>query len=1188
MKKILLTLLIGMFLINCVSAVDFDNVLSYEENDMKVSFDNVFGLGKHLGDIELKSHSSVTEVKKVGFGKEEVVMYYDFTDWEFYPDGLGRVIFTDMEIGKEIEKDYKFVIWKEIEVDVNDYELVCDTFVNGTKNNCVNNLIGTHKENKFDWIEYKSLDIPEGNSSIGLKTYVRKGEYVDGVWTIVGKKVKKHITWVGDINAKYCWDFDETSGTNLQENISMVNNMTATDGAVVGVVGKIGNAIFFDGDNDFAQTINVLDIDNSSFSIGFWYYSFSLGATTNILSSYNFNGNLGGIQIQQVSNSTWAGLYLGGYHVLHTIVNGTWTYRVYVSNTTELRLYENGVFIKKEDFVFLPDGNAKLTLGEDMVNTPGREWNGMIDVMVIAQEEWSQDEITFLYNEGDGLACLDDGVQAPNVTLNKPDNATVFTTNNIGLNGTVFDLDGSIVNVSLLLDGVVNETNSSGINNSLYNFDKIMLSGDHNWTLMAVDNDGLITTADTRFLNINVSVGTELISPTEGENLTDTLVNFIVNSTSINQDLSSLDVFVWFSNGTLEFTNSTPLSGNIEVQTNVTPILLDGDYIWAAKTTGTVTTNTTSNRTFTVHTTPSSIIILFPTGNIEFFSLGDNLTLNWSITELGQNLSQHIINCSFTYNSVQTDLNQSQCIEINETSFLYISGVNNLSFTVLEEFGLTTTNTTSWTFSILENQIFFTNTTIEGVIETYTLNITLGVGESISSANFSYNGSGNSVTLEDFGNNMLNLTSQITVPSVDASTNFSFFWRINLGSVEINTTSTNQTVQNLGIDNCSINNNTIFNYTMLNEEFQSEISNANFEIDLKIFNSDKTQSILNFSESINNTNPVAICLSINLTNETVYAVDSTVKYSSIIDYVIEYYNIQNFTLKNSTIPQNINLFELLSADSTDFQITFKDSSFVTVENALIQINRQYVSEGVFKTVEIPKTDSNGQTVGHFVQNDVVYNIIVTKEGTVLGIFNNVIAFCEDATIGQCFIPLNALTSNLPVFDYDVEVGLSFDFTYNETSRILTFPFTTTDGSVKNVSLNGVRLDSLGNTSICGDFLVSASGTLTCTVPVAVGNETIIIDIFVNGDLKIQNYISAGTEFDLGDAGYFLLFFLVLSCALMLSQSKIGVIIGTIIGFIAGILLSFFKGGLIGTGSSIVWLVIWGIAIIWKLNSERQT
>ena len=46
--------------------------------------------------------------------------------------------------------------------------------------------------------------------------------------------------------------------------------------------------------------------------------------------------------------------------------------------------------------------------------------------------------------------------------------------------------------------------------------------------------------------------------------------------------------------------------------------------------------------------------------------------------------------------------------------------------------------------------------------------------------------------------------------------------------------------------------------------------------------------------------------------------------------------------------------------------------------------------------------------------------------------------------------------------------------------------------------------------------------------------------------------------------------------------------GVILGFITGGLLFFIQGGIIGRGTAVMWLIIQGIILIWKLNQEGQT
>ena len=199
-SKIFILLILCLTQINFISAYDFDNSLSYSNNDLKVELNNWFGLGTNYGSAELKSHKSVDEVLKVGLGNQ-VVMYYDFNFNELYKDGLGKVYFTDMRTGKEIERDYRFVYWGEEEYESPVYS--CENVINksgGVSEECIE--VKTETKTIEKWLPYNSKDIPNGNIRIGIEVEVLKNDYVDGIWEIVGKnylewkkneKKKKHF-----------------------------------------------------------------------------------------------------------------------------------------------------------------------------------------------------------------------------------------------------------------------------------------------------------------------------------------------------------------------------------------------------------------------------------------------------------------------------------------------------------------------------------------------------------------------------------------------------------------------------------------------------------------------------------------------------------------------------------------------------------------------------------------------------------------------------------------------------------------------------------------------------------------------------------------------------------------------------------------------------------------------------------
>ena len=541
-------------------------------------------------------------------------------------------------------------------------------------------------------------------------------------------------------------------------------------------------------------------------------------------------------------------------------------------------------------------------------------------------------------------------------------------------------------------------------------------------------------------------------------------------------------------------------------------------------------------------------------------------------------------------------LNETNSSGINNTDYIFTKtlsdGDHNWTYEACNDRGhckIATTRSLS-ILKIIINSQTYNNETIEGATETFMANVTLRGGEVLIETNLNYNGTSRSATTSSLGDGTFNLISTFTIPSVIADTNLTFFWMITLTTEQVNLSSFNQTVKNMGIDNCTTYSTVIFNYTIVDEESQKQLvgntDNTSLELNIEIFNLDKSVSVLNFSTSYNQTNPSAVCLNINLTNNTIYALDSTAKYSAD-NYVIEHYNIQNFELKNSSIPQEINLFDLLEDASTDFQISFKGEDFVFVENALVFIERQYVSEGVFKTVEIPKTDSNGRTIGHFVRNDIVYNIRVVKEGEILGSFNNMIAFCKDYVIGDCQIVLEAIPSALITFDYDEQLGIIFQSvpTYNNNTDTVIFSFVTDDATIKTVSMEVTRSDIFGNRSICNSTLTSASGTLLCTIPTGLDDTSLITSVYVDNQLVVLSNIELEAV-SYGNLGYVLWFFLTFFFILLFGKSKTEILIALVISLTGAITLGITRGNIIGIGSAGIWMLVIVILGIWKLNKEN--
>ncbi len=1067
--KIFILVFCMILLVGSVSAIGWDNKLTYSENNLKVNLTNWWGYGEDYGSAKLTSHKSVDEVLKFGYGKEEIVLIYDFDFKNNYVDGLGKVYFTNQRTDEQIQKDYYFVYWTLRDIEVDNYVDVCDTLGNGTKY-CNKELSGKKIIQEWGWEKLINKDIPKGKIRIGLKTYIKKGDYLDAVWTIAGKEVKKHASWSASLTVGLMsvYNLDEISGTVVIDSINR-DNGTAQNSPTQGlpsVANNLGTSYGFSpATADRVDSISVTSPDHITVSA--WIYPVTDSADrtlfdfgTMLMSKANGNG----IIVNTVGDSATSTTLL---------VNQTWNHIIIIVNNTGTKYFINGTEEAIKTSYKRSDGVIdSLIIGKF---DGGQEFNGRIDQVMIWNRSLSNQEASDLLNDGIGINFTTQF--SPTINLVSPIDNFNTTDPSITFNGTITIVTPD--NVTLFIDDVGNETNSTGILDH-YQFTKIISEGTHTWNYQACSSAGC-------------------------------------------------------NNGT--------------------------------------------ERTFTVDFTKPILNITFPTTEIEFHVKNNNLSVNWTVSDL------LLDTCILQFEEVNKTVT---CLD-NQTQ-INITGIlnNTIIFYANDSLGNSNSFSRSWDYKIFQNSITFTNETTEGNLETFSLNVTKLSSLQISKGDLIYNGVTQSGTFTSSGDVII-FTKDLVIPAVITKTNFTFNWSISLSdSTVINTTNLNQTINNILIDDCSVFGTDVYNYTLVDEENQTQLNNVEIDINIDLLSSDRSVEVLNFSKAYTN-NPARVCMNINLTTNQ-YKIDSVVRYTNP-DHEIEYYNILNFSLTNESIYQNITLFDLLSLDSTEFQLTFKGEDFLEVENALIFINRQYITENnSFKTVELPKTDSDGQTVVHLVEKDVVYNIIVTNgtNGKILGSFFNLIAFCEDATIGDCKINLNALTTSEEIFIYNNEIKVSIsEPTFNTTTRVISLDFVTFDGSTRLVRLESNKTDILGDSLVCDNSLTSASGTLSCTVPASLGNSTVSIFVYVDGVLINQNFITLDAE-DFGDEGYFILFLFMLLLIMMFSESKSIMLVVMAIGLMSGIGLSLIKGEVIGGFSSVILLIVVILIALWKLNKDKPS
>lgn len=664
-------------------------------------------------------------------------------------------------------------------------------------------------------------------------------------------------------------------------------------------------------------------------------------------------------------------------------------------------------------------------------------------------------------------------------------------------------------------------------------------------------------------------------------NTSNSILDVSCNFTSNLQNITSVKLDIYNSSDYLSYTNTE--SGLIETSYNktwATSSLGDSVYNWSCFGFGNLGNNgSTSNRTFTIDATAPIINLIEPRSQVNYHKIGNNLTINWTVTDT------HLESCWFTYNNTNT----SQICAANNYSFIPVDGKQNLTFYANDSLGNENFNFTSWTYKILEINQSYNNLTTEGNAETFRATVNLLSGLSISSANLIYNDTLHSGTNTISGDNNILQVSDLIIPNIIPSeVNNSFYWNLSLSDDSVvKLESYNQTVKSISLDNCSANANKIFNFTIYDEELLTKLTNTTLDVAVNIYSSDKVTLITSLSSNYS-TNPTQICLNVNLTSSSNYVLDTIVNYRKT-GYSSEYYNIvgSNFNLTNSF--KDISLYDLNSSDSTDFQLTFRDSSSILAPNILVKVYRQYIASNDFKIVEVPITDSNGQTILHLVRNDAVYNFIMQDaQGNIVSTFNKIIAFCQDFTIGSCEIILNAEGEIESFYNYLNEVGISYTTTYSNVTELLSFNFVSVDGTPKKVGIDVTRGGSFGNRSVCSETLTSASGVITCNASsVAATDMYLYLDIIVDDNLVASDITNLEAEsFNWGVNGSLFAFLLILALMLMFSEDKQLLIVGILFGWIISVSMGFISGKIVGVGAASLWLVVTGIIIIWKLRKEE--
>lgn len=246
-----------------------------------------------------------------------------------------------------------------------------------------------------------------------------------------------------------------------------------------------------------------------------------------------------------------------------------------------------------------------------------------------------------------GIPKIDMG--PPIVNLNQPVNNLNISSQTITFNFTATDDLAPTFSCELILDGSVNQTNSSVINNTLTNFQVDGLSeGQHTWEINCTDSANYEGSSVERILSVDMTPPAAIfILPTLSNN-SYTNNNYILVNISANEILSSC-FLEW-----QEVNESITVFGDYCYKNKTG--LSDGEYyfrVWANDTSD--NWNVTGAREIIVDTIPPDIVIYSPANKTyntteKIIDINLNVTANELIDKWWYNLNDSN-NVTFTPNT---------------------------------------------------------------------------------------------------------------------------------------------------------------------------------------------------------------------------------------------------------------------------------------------------------------------------------------------------------------------------------------------------------------------------------------------------------------------------------------------------------------------------------------------------------
>jgi hypothetical protein len=459
------------------------------------------------------------------------------------------------------------------------------------------------------------------------------------------------------------------------------------------------------------------------------------------------------------------------------------------------------------------------------------------------------------------------------------------------------------------------------------------------------------------------------------------------------------------------------------------------------------------------------------------YSLSYNKSFYQTALNVYSNVADVTVNVSYNgISNVSTYSGKSKVYYLNENNTYSIK--LSKSGHILNTFTYSSSNGGAYLYNVylMPN---FTFSVMDEVSPSY--NQPLQIIFNVNNVNFSYNDLNATLyynntlytPLKTSSVSQVIFNTSVNVPTVLTPSTVNIIYALNYRGQYYNV-SREQTILPLTMDVCDgkVGWTKVLNLSFIDEESLLPSGDTNANINLKL------NHILNktYGLSLSGSNNYSLCVN-NITNDLI--LDLRMEYWGE-NYSNRKYYLANYELDNIT--DQINVYNIKNDTASDIILTVYDSSTSQiVPNAYVKILRYYPQESNkssagYYTVEIEKTDNNGETSAKMVLADVWYKFIVEYPAGTVRLNTDI------QKILSTDISLGIRTSSNPLLKYDNLLKTSGDVSCTKSSKTCRFTWSSTTNVVQRGELKVYEFTGYTKRLIHSTYADSPAATLSYTIP----------------------------------------------------------------------------------------------------------